>query len=191
MEGPLLWFLNRGTGVVALVLLTVATVLGVLALGGRPGSRVPRFVVQAVHRNVALLAVVTVVVHVLTGVVDEFVDIRWWQAFLPWSLRYQPLWLALGIVARDVLLVSAFPFVDKKGIARIPVSFAGKSATAALLAGLTLMAYSETTFPGADYPYEVGFALVVAGAILYWITAVLYAREAFGRLGELKRDPLP
>ena len=102
-----------------------------------------------------------------------------------------PLWLALGVVARDVLLVSAFPFVDKKGISRIPVSFAGKSATAALLFGLTLMAYSETTFPGADKPYEVGFAFVVAGAILYWVTAVLYAREAFGRLGELKREPLP
>ena len=102
-----------------------------------------------------------------------------------------PLWLALGIVARDVLLVSAFPFVDKRGIARIPVSFAGKSATAALLLGLTLMAYSETTLPGAGLPYEVGFACVVIGAVLYWVTAFLYAREAFGRLSELKREPLP
>ena len=102
-----------------------------------------------------------------------------------------PLWLALGIVARDVLLVSAFPFVDKRGITRIPVSFAGKSATAALLFGLTLMAYSETTFPGADAPYEVGFAFVVAGGVLYWVTAFLYAREALGRLSEIKREPLP
>ena len=102
-----------------------------------------------------------------------------------------PLWLALGLLARDVLLVSAFPFVDKRGIARIPVSFAGKTATAALLFGLTLMAYSETTLPGAGAPYEVGFGFVVGGAVLYWITAFLYAREAFGRLSHLKRDPLP
>ena len=105
MEGPLLWFLNRGTGVVALVLLTAATVLGVLALGGRPGSRVPRFVVQAVHRNVALLAVVTVVVHVFTAVVDEIVDIRWWHALVPFTGDYERLWLGLGAVAVDLLLV--------------------------------------------------------------------------------------
>ena len=89
-----------------------------------------------------------------------------------------PLWLALGIVARDLLLLAAFPFIDKKGVRRIRVSFAGKTATAALLVGLTLIAYSETTFPGADKPDEVGFAFVLGGAILYWITAFQYAREA-------------
>ena len=89
-----------------------------------------------------------------------------------------PLWLALGIVARDVLLLAAFPFVDKKGVRRIRVTFAGKTATAALLFGLTLIAYSETTFWQADKPDEVGFAFVLGGAILYWITAFQYAREA-------------
>ncbi|WP_432476275.1 ferric reductase-like transmembrane domain-containing protein [Nocardioides sp. GXQ0305] len=104
-EGPLLWFLNRSTGLVALVLLTAATVLGVLALGGRPGTRVPRFVVQSVHRNVALLAVVTVAVHVLSSVVDEFVDIRWWHALVPFTGDHERVWLGLGAVAVDLLLV--------------------------------------------------------------------------------------
>ena len=38
-DGPLLWYLNRGTGVVALVLLTLTTVLGVLATRRPPGRR--------------------------------------------------------------------------------------------------------------------------------------------------------
>ena len=46
-DGPILWYLNRGTGVVVLVLLTVTTVLGVVALGNRSGRRLPRFVTQA------------------------------------------------------------------------------------------------------------------------------------------------
>jgi cardiolipin synthase (CMP-forming) len=95
-----------------------------------------------------------------------------------------PLWLALGIVARDVLLLAAFPFVDKRGVRRIRVSFAGKTATALLLAGLTLIAYSETTFPAAEAPDEVGFVMVLGGAILYWITAWQYAREALSVMGE-------
>ncbi len=104
IDGPLLWYLNRGSGVVALILLTLATVLGVLALGGRPGSRLPRFVVQSVHRNVALLAVVTLLLHVLTAVVDEYVDIRWWHALVPFSGPLQRGWLGLGGVALLLLM---------------------------------------------------------------------------------------
>ena len=104
IEG-LLWYLNRSTGVVALVLLSITTVLGVLALGGRAGQRLPRFVTQAVHRNVALLAVVTIVVHVVTAVADEFVDIRWWHALVPFTGTYERVWLGVGAVALDLLLV--------------------------------------------------------------------------------------
>ncbi len=104
IEG-LLWYVNRSTGVVALVLLSITTVLGVLALGGRPGQRVPRFVTQSVHRNLALLAVVTVVVHVVTAVADEFVDIRWWHALAPFTGTYERLWLGVGAVAFDLLLL--------------------------------------------------------------------------------------
>ncbi len=99
IDGPLLWYLNRGSGVVALILLTLATVLGVLALGGRPGSRVPRFVVQSVHRNVALLAVATLLLHVVTAVLDEYFDIRWWHALVPFSGALQRPWLGLGAIA--------------------------------------------------------------------------------------------
>jgi methionine sulfoxide reductase heme-binding subunit len=103
-EGPVLWHLNRSTGLVLLVLLTLTVVLGTLSTRGEAGSRLPRFAVQALHRNLALLTAVLLALHVATAVLDEFVDIRWWQAFLPWELRYEPLWLALGILALDLLV---------------------------------------------------------------------------------------
>ena len=104
-DGPLLWYLNRSTGLVLLVLLTASTVLGVLALGGRPGRGLPRFVTQSLHRNLALLSVTLLVVHVATAVVDTYVDIRWWQALVPVGASYMPLWLGLGTVALDLLAV--------------------------------------------------------------------------------------
>lgn len=104
-EGPILWYLNRGTGVVVMVLLTFTTVLGVIALGNRSARGLPRFVSQAVHRNVALLSVVLLAAHVISAVVDEFVDIAWWQAFVPVGATYEPLWLGLGAVALDLLVV--------------------------------------------------------------------------------------
>ena len=105
LEGPILWYLNRSTGVVTIVLLTVTTVLGVLAIGGRPAGRVPRFVTQAFHRNVALLSVLLLVVHLVTAVLDEFVEIRWWEAFIPFVGSYEPLWVGLGAIATDLMIV--------------------------------------------------------------------------------------
>ena len=105
IEGPLLWFLNRGSGILLMVLMTVTVVLGVLAMGGRPGRGVPRFVTQAVHRNLALLSVVALVAHVVTAVMDEFVDIRWWHAVVPAGAGFEPLWVGLGTLAVDLVLV--------------------------------------------------------------------------------------
>ena len=58
---------------------------------------------QALHRHLALLAVVLLGVHVVSAVVDEYVDIRWWQAFVPFGATYEPFWLGLGAVAVDLL----------------------------------------------------------------------------------------
>jgi sulfoxide reductase heme-binding subunit YedZ len=105
LHGPTLWYLNRSTGLVLLLLLTVTTVLGVLSTG-QGGRLVPRFVGQALHRNLALWSVVLLALHVTTAVVDTYVDIRWWQAVVPWvGSTYLPLWLGLGTVSLDMLVL--------------------------------------------------------------------------------------
>lgn len=107
-DGPLLWYLNRGTGFVLLALFTASVALGVLATHGRAGGRVPGFVTQALHRNVALLSVSMLAAHVATAVLDTYVDIRWWQALVPYvGSTYEPLWLGLGTLALDLLLAVA------------------------------------------------------------------------------------
>ena len=107
LNGPLLWYLNRSTGFVLLILLTLSVVLGIIAAGsthGRPAQGLPRFFSQSVHRNIALLSVLLLAAHVTTAVVDSFVDIRWWQAVVPFGATYQPLWLELGALALDLIV---------------------------------------------------------------------------------------
>jgi methionine sulfoxide reductase heme-binding subunit len=107
LHGPTLWYLNRSTGLVVLALLTITTVLGVLSTG-RGGRLLPRFVGQALHRNLALWSVVLLVLHVTTAVVDTYVDIRWWQALVPWAgATYLPLWLGLGTLSLHLLVLVA------------------------------------------------------------------------------------
>ena len=104
-DGPLLWFLNRGSGITLMVLLTLSTVLGVLS--AREGRRrlVAALVTQSLHRNLALLSLVLLAAHVGTAVLDTFVDIRWWQALSPAGASYEPLWLGAGSLALDLMLV--------------------------------------------------------------------------------------
>jgi methionine sulfoxide reductase heme-binding subunit len=105
MTSPLLWYLNRGTGVVLLVVFTATVVLGVLATGRSATPLWPRFVTQGLHRSLAALSVFMLAAHVMSAVVDSFVDIRWWQSFVPFGATYEPLWLAMGAIALDLIAV--------------------------------------------------------------------------------------
>src|SRR5579862_3085896 len=58
----------------------------------------------ALHKNVSLLAVVFLGIHIATTVVDGFAPIGWADAVLPFHSPYRPLWLGLGALATDLLL---------------------------------------------------------------------------------------
>jgi sulfoxide reductase heme-binding subunit YedZ len=98
------WYLTRSTGAVALVLLTLAIVLGVIDVERWSTPRWPRFVLDSLHRNVALLAMVFLVLHILTAVLDSYASISIVAAIVPFVGSYRPFWLGLGAVAFDLLV---------------------------------------------------------------------------------------
>ncbi|HEY7890726.1 MAG TPA: ferric reductase-like transmembrane domain-containing protein [Solirubrobacteraceae bacterium] len=103
--GPsLAWYLTRSTGTVALLLLTVSLLLGILDVRRFATPRWPRFVVDELHRNVALLSIVFLALHIITAVLDSFTSISILDAFIPFIGSYRPFWLGLGAVSFDLLL---------------------------------------------------------------------------------------
>ncbi len=98
------WYASRSTGIVALLLLTAVFVLGILVnrQGRLPG--LPKFAVTSLHRNLSLLAVAFVAVHVLTAVLDTFVSIPVTAAVVPFASGYERLWLGLGAISFDLIL---------------------------------------------------------------------------------------
>jgi predicted ferric reductase len=99
-----LWYTTRATGVVALVLLTGGMCAGLLTSVRFERPDWPRFVTLALHRNLSLLALAFTVLHVLTTVLDSFVNIPLADAFIPFIGTYRPFWLGLGAVSFDLLL---------------------------------------------------------------------------------------
>ena len=99
-----LWYLTRATGVVALLLLTAAVVFGVLSSIRWRSGRLPRFLVGGLHRNVTLIAITFVAIHVVTTVADGYAPVGLRDAVIPFVSPYRPMWLGLGAVAFDLLL---------------------------------------------------------------------------------------
>jgi predicted ferric reductase len=108
------WYLTRSSGVVALVLLTVSVAIGVLDVARIGGPRWPRFVVDGIHRTASLLAVVFLVVHILTSVLDSFAPISLLDVFVPFTGTYRPIWLGLGAVGSDLLLAIALTSIARQ-----------------------------------------------------------------------------
>jgi DMSO/TMAO reductase YedYZ heme-binding membrane subunit len=98
------WYLTRATGAVALVLLTLSVCLGILGTVRFSSTRWPRFAVDTVHRDVSLLAVALLVIHIVTTVLDGFAPISLVDGVIPFISPYRPLWLGLGTAAFDVIV---------------------------------------------------------------------------------------
>jgi methionine sulfoxide reductase heme-binding subunit len=99
-----LWYFARGSGLVSLVLLTVVVALGVGARSGRTAFGLPRFVVSLLHRNAALLAVLMVLGHVLSLLVDPYAQLRVFDLVVPFVGNLRPFWQGLGTLAFDLVL---------------------------------------------------------------------------------------
>jgi methionine sulfoxide reductase heme-binding subunit len=99
-----LWYASRATGVVALLLMTAVVLLGltVTRQGRLPG--LPRFAVTGLHRNLSLVAVVFVGLHVLTAVADSYVNIPLTAVVVPLASPYERLWIGLGAVSVDITI---------------------------------------------------------------------------------------
>jgi methionine sulfoxide reductase heme-binding subunit len=111
VSSPLLWYVTRSTGLVALLLFTATVVLGLLTAGRASGENWPRFVQQDLHRRISILAAVFLAIHVLTSVLDSYVHIGWLAVVIPFTSPYERFFIGLGAVSVDftaAVMISSF-----------------------------------------------------------------------------------
>lgn len=104
VHGPGLWYVTRATGLVSLLLLTASVLLGLLTAGRFASQRWPRFLTQGLHRNISLLVLAFLAMHIASTVLDRYVSISLTAAFVPFASSYKTGWLSLGAVALDLLI---------------------------------------------------------------------------------------
>ena len=99
-----MWFAARSSGMVAVLLMTATILLGILGPLRVGSAGWPRFSLAGLHRNISLLTVALLLVHVVTVAADDYVPITFADSVVPFVSRYQPFWLGLGTVAFDLVL---------------------------------------------------------------------------------------
>ncbi len=162
------WYASRATGIVALLLLTAVFVFGILVnrQGRLPG--LPRFAVTSLHRNLSLLSVVFIAVHVLAAVLDTYVSIPVAAGVIPFASGYERLWLGLGAISLDLMIAMIVTSLLRGRINRV------------LWRAIHLLAYLSWPIAfahsiGSSKDLQQGWmldlaivcALIVAGSVVY------------------------
>jgi predicted ferric reductase len=100
------WYAARSAGIVAYLLLTSSVVLGLL-MSTRANLGWPRFAVEEVHRFIARLTGVFIVIHGGALLLDQVVPFSLRQEVIPFASTYRPFGVALGIVSAELLAAIA------------------------------------------------------------------------------------
>ena len=116
-----LWFVSRALGAMGLLLLSLVVVLGILhntSVVKNAELGLPRFVLVALHRNLSLITVVFVVLHIVTVLVTDYVHLRVVDVFVPGIALYNPIGAAFGTVAFDLILAIILTSLLRSRISR-------------------------------------------------------------------------
>ncbi|WP_314145853.1 ferric reductase-like transmembrane domain-containing protein [uncultured Leifsonia sp.] len=180
-----MWALGRGSGVVALVLLTASLWLGIVTRSGRPLPGLPRFSVTLVHRNLALLSVVFVGLHILTLLADPYAKLTALDTVVPFLGTTKPFWLGLGTVAVDLMLAVVLTALLRRWIGRRVFKAVHWASYA-----MWPVAIAHTLGTGTDA--SAGWLLLLSGACLLvvviavlWRLSARFVESAAARRGEL------
>ncbi len=207
------WYLTRSTGAVALLLLTVSVALGVADVRRFSSPAWPRFVVDGLHRYASLLAVIFVVLHVITSVLDGFAPISLTAAIIPFVSSYRPFWLGLGAVSFDLLIAIVLTSILRARvshrawrathwlayacwpIALVHTFGTGSDArsawliilSAACVIAVALAVFSRTLPASSAHPRLNGAALAALGAfalfLVIWLPSGPFAKDWARRAG--------
>jgi predicted ferric reductase len=191
MTSTALWYASRATGVVSLLLLSAVVVIGIVInrKGRLPG--LPRFAVTGLHRNLSLLAVVFLGVHVLTAVFDQYVSIQL-VAVVPFTSHYEPLWIGLGAVSLDLIVaLIATSLVRSRLSPRVWRAVHWLAYVSYPVALLHSIGSSTDLRTGALLALTVVCVLAVAGAVAYRLATAVTAVRRWRRVQAQFAEPAP
>jgi cardiolipin synthase len=102
------------------------------------------------------------------------------QDVVPWQA-------AVLLLARDLVLLCAWPLLKRRGIEPPEVILLGKAATLVLLIALPVLTLGATGVAVADAARVLGLLGLWAGVVMYYLAGAVYVRMVLEQLGQRKQ----
>ncbi len=110
------WYLARAGGVVAYILLWLATCWGIMMSSKIIKGVVSVPVAYALHEYLPILGVVFAALHALVLLGDAYIGFTPWQLLVPFTSSYKPFWTGLGVLAFYLFVALIGSFYVRKRI---------------------------------------------------------------------------
>jgi len=94
-----------------------------------------------------------------------------------------PLWAAVAILGRDLVVLVAGAYVLSKVHVRLDVRWIGKIATFTLMVAVPAISWSELDLPLGAAGTVIGWVCFSVGIVEYYVAAFAYAQDARQALG--------
>jgi cardiolipin synthase len=88
-----------------------------------------------------------------------------------------PTWLAIVVIARDVMLLIVYPILATHGYGPLPVHYLGKAGTFALLYAFPLLLLANVFETISFVIQPIAWAFALWGAGLYWWAGFVYVKQ--------------
>ena len=109
------------TGIVAIVLLSLSTVIGIASPALRSPTR--RLVAISTHSAAAATGLVLLVGHIVLAIVDSYIHISPLAVVIPGASSWEPLRIGIGTIAFDLLLLLLVTTLTRLRAARAQTPF--------------------------------------------------------------------
>jgi len=192
MSTQILWFATRGSGIVSLILFSAVACLGLLAVARVQSASWPRFLTVSLHRNLALLSVAFLGLHIVTAILDPFTSLGVAAAIIPLASSYRPVAVGLGVISVDLALA-----VIVTSLLRDRIGQRVWRAVHWAAYGAWPLAVAHTITSGSDAfaPWMLGIdvvCIVAVGVCLIWrLTTGDTNRARLAAVAAGTADPIP
>src|ERR1700730_429612 len=173
-----LWFLDRSSGEVTLLLMTVVVILGIVR-AALPTANPILF--EGSHINIALLTIAFAGLHILAALLDPFAHLGPIDTLVPFVSAYRGTWLGLGVISGYVYAVAVLSSWPARRLGRTPWLWLHRTTYAAWV-----LAVVHSLGTGSDARNNFFLLLYVAvGAVVLAVFLSSRVAEGWQRLPPL------
>jgi methionine sulfoxide reductase heme-binding subunit len=173
-----LWFLDRSSGEVTLLLMTVVVIFGIVR-AAMPAAT--PHMIEGTHINIALLTIAFAGLHVLAALLDPFARLGPIDTIVPFISAYRGTWLGLGVISGYVYAVAVLLSWPARRLGRAVWLWLHRTTYAAWVLALV-----HSLGTGSDVRNTVFMLLTVAAvAVVLAVFLGIRVAEAWHRLPPL------